>query len=166
MLIMILCQCAQTSLLCFLVFTCVLLFCSQGMCPFHDFSNSRSFCGRVYTEEMQITHSPPAARDCNANTSNEQSNNHTDPTVILSPEAQNGEPIDFQGTKCLCFGESTVLLSPENNKFNPYRSQISVDSPPQRSCKHNKHAPVKHQEKSAPVMVYVTLNMFKQGQSR
>lgn len=62
--------------------------------------------------------------------------------------------------------ETTELLSSENCLSSPYRSQSSVESPAQRTSKQCNRVPGKQQEKTPPLTVYITLDMFEQGQGR
>ncbi|XP_040920253.1 interleukin-31 receptor subunit alpha-like [Toxotes jaculatrix] len=139
----------------------------KGVCPFQAFNNpSESFCERVYTEETQRISTPPLATGCNSKRTSDQTVEYTDP-AILATDAQKGKTLQLVETEHHnSSGESTALLSSENSPFNPYRSQSSVETPALMTNKQHKHMSVKQQEKTAPVTVYVTLNMFEQGQGR
>lgn len=144
------------------------LICPQGICPFQAFSSPpESFCDRVYTEGPQRTSTSPLDTGCNGNPAIDQTEEYTDPAIALAPDVQNEKPLELVETRhpgsC---EESTALLSSENSPLNPYRSQSSVEVPAPVTSKQRKHVTVKQQEKTAPVTVYVTLNMFEQGQGR
>lgn len=60
--------------------------------------------------------------------------------------------------------ETMELLSYEHCPSSPYRTQSPVETPALETGKQFKHVLVKKQEETPPVTVYVTLDMFKQGQ--
>ncbi|XP_056261264.1 interleukin-6 receptor subunit beta-like [Seriola aureovittata] len=132
----------------------------KGICQ--AFTNpSESNYDRVYIEELQRTSNPPLAIGCNP--AIEQIEEYTDPATVLAPDIQNEKPAELVQTQHLGSSEeSTALISSENGTFNPYRSQGSVETVPAKMSKQYKCLPAK-QEKTAPVTVYVTLNMFEQG---
>ncbi|XP_044024261.1 interleukin-31 receptor subunit alpha-like isoform X2 [Siniperca chuatsi] len=136
--------------------------------PFQPFSNpSESLCDMVYTEEAQRTPTPPLATGCNGNPASEQTEEYIDPAIVPAPDSQNEDPAELVETHHPSSpGESTALLSSTNTPLSPYRSQSSVESPAPRTSKQCKRVPVKQQEKTPPVTVYVTLDMFEQGQGR
>lgn len=137
----------------------------KRMCPFQAFSNpSESLCDRVYTEEMQITPTPPPATGCDVNSAGDQTEEYTDPAQALAADVQNDTTVELVKTQVP--GESTVLLSSDDGPSSPYRSQSSVETPYPRESKPYKRVLGKQQEKTVPVTVYVTLNMFEQGQGR
>ncbi|KAF0023746.1 hypothetical protein F2P81_024376 [Scophthalmus maximus] len=134
----------------------------QRMCPFQAFSNpSESLCDRVYTEEMQITPTPPPATGCDVNSAGDQTEEYTDPAQALAADVQNDTTVELVKTQVP--GESTVLLSSDDGPSSPYRSQSSVETPYPRESKPYKRVLGKQQEKTVPVTVYVTLNMFEQA---
>ncbi|XP_038583795.1 interleukin-31 receptor subunit alpha-like [Micropterus salmoides] len=128
----------------------------KGACPFQPFSNpSESLCDMVYTEEAQRTSTSPLATDCNGNTASEQTEEYVvAPDPVKSVETQHPPSP----------GESTALIFSENSPTSPYRSQSSVETHTLRTSKQCKRVPVKQQEKA--LTVYVTLDMFEQGQGR
>nr|XP_020459565.1 interleukin-6 receptor subunit beta-like [Monopterus albus] len=136
----------------------------KGMCHFQPFSNPpKSIYDQVYTVEPQRAPTSALATDCNGNQASDQAEEHTDPVIHLSLDAEDEKPVELVETQHLCCpGESTSLLSSGNSSFTPYRSQGSVETP----AKQCKCVPVKQLEKTAPVTVYVTLDMFEQGQSK
>uniref|UniRef100_A0A8D2ZIV4 Fibronectin type-III domain-containing protein n=1 Tax=Scophthalmus maximus TaxID=52904 RepID=A0A8D2ZIV4_SCOMX len=121
-------------------------------------------CDRVYTEEMQITPTPPPATGCDVNSAGDQTEEYTDPAQALAADVQNDTTVELVKTQVP--GESTVLLSSDDGPSSPYRSQSSVETPYPRESKPYKRVLGKQQEKTVPVTVYVTLNMFEQGQGR
>ncbi|XP_070781461.1 interleukin-31 receptor subunit alpha-like [Enoplosus armatus] len=144
---------------------------NSGMCPFQPFSNpSQSICDRVYTEEPQRTPTSPPATGCNENPATDQTEEYSDPPIVPVPDVQSEdpfEPIETLETQHPSFpGESTALLSSESSLLSPYRSQGSLEIPATRTSKQCKHVPVKQQEMTPPLTVYVTLDMFEQGQGR
>lgn len=62
--------------------------------------------------------------------------------------------------------ETMELLSYEHCPSSPYRTQSPVETPALETGKQFKHVLVKKQEETPPVTVYVTLDMFKQGQAK
>lgn len=60
--------------------------------------------------------------------------------------------------------ETMELLSYEHCPSSPYRTQSPVETPALGTGKQFKHVPVKEQEEMPPATVYVTLDMFEQGQ--
>lgn len=61
--------------------------------------------------------------------------------------------------------ESIELLSSESYLSNPYRTQSPVENPAPRTDKQFRLVQVKQRDKIASQTVYVTLDMFEQGQS-
>lgn len=141
------------------------------MCPFQPFSNpSESHCEPVYTEEALRSPTPTPATGCNPllNPSSDLKEEPTEPAISLMLDVQNEMPVDpVEAPHQSSPGESRALLSSESSLLNPYQSQSCVETPALRTNKQCKHLlPVKHQEKTLPVPVYVTLDMFEQGQVR
>ncbi|GLD49584.1 interleukin-31 receptor subunit alpha-like protein [Lates japonicus] len=135
--------------------------------PFQAFNNpSESLCDMVYPEETQRMPSPPLATSRSGNPASDQTEEYTDPALVLTPDVQNEKPTELIETQLSSPGESTALLSSGNGPISPYRSQSSVETPASRASKLCQRVPVKQQEKTAPMTVYVTLNMFEQGQGR
>lgn len=140
-------------------------FLPHGICPLQAFSTpSESLCERVYTVEPQETPVSPPGSGCNR--AIDQTEEYTDPAA-LGLNVHNEEPPELAESDLVSSGESTaLLLPPVNSPSNPYRSQASVEIKPSGTSKQCKPLPAKQQEKTAPVTVYVTLNMFEQGQRR
>ncbi|XP_071323858.1 interleukin-31 receptor subunit alpha-like isoform X2 [Trachinotus anak] len=129
--------------------------------------SSESLYDQVYTEEPRRTPTPPLATGCIGNPASDQTEEYTDPTIGVAPDVQNEKSAEFVETQHLGSSrESTALLSSENSPFNPYRSQSSVETATQGTNKQCNRLPVKQQEKTAPVTVYVTLNMLEQNQGQ
>ncbi|KAK2856059.1 hypothetical protein Q5P01_004794 [Channa striata] len=136
----------------------------KGKGSFQPFDNpSESLFDQIYTEATQKTSTSPLATSYNSNPAGGQTEEYTEAATVVAPEEQNEKPV---GQRLCSPGESTALLSSEKGKHSPYRSQSSVESPTSMSNKLCKRVPVKQLEKSTPVTVYVTLDMFEQGQSR
>lgn len=90
-----------------------------------------------------------------------------DPATVLAPHIQNEVPAEPVETHHPSFpGETTELLCSEDSPSSPYQSQRPVETPALRISKQCMHVPVKQQEKTPPLTVYVTLDMFEQGQGR
>lgn len=140
----------------------------KGTSSFQPFSNpSESLCERVYMEDDQRTSTPPLAIGCDPhlNPASDQKEEYADPAIIPAADIQNERPVEPVETLCPSPGESTALLSSDNSPLTPYRSQSSVEAPAPRTSKQCKPLlPEKQQEKT--VTVYVTLDMFEQGQGR
>ncbi|KAI3364175.1 hypothetical protein L3Q82_010986 [Scortum barcoo] len=123
-----------------------------------------SDCVRVYTEETQRISTTPLPID---GSPFDQTVEYTVPVIALAPDVENENPVEPVETQHPSSPEeSTALLSPESNLPSPYRSQSSVETPVQRIDKQCKRAAVKQQEKTPPLTVYVTLDMFEQDQCR
>ncbi|KAF1376788.1 hypothetical protein PFLUV_G00215080 [Perca fluviatilis] len=137
----------------------------EGICPFQPFSNpTESLCDRVYTEETQRMSISPPATGCNGNLMSDQTDEYVDPGTVPAPDEQNEDLVNHAETQHLSSpDDSTALLSSETS---PYRSQTFVESPASKHVNHSKRVPVKQPEKTALVTVYVTLDMFQQGQGR
>uniref|UniRef100_A0A3P8SKH3 Interleukin 12 receptor, beta 2a n=1 Tax=Amphiprion percula TaxID=161767 RepID=A0A3P8SKH3_AMPPE len=132
----------------------------KGRCPFHD--SSASPCDQIYTEETQRASTPPPDADCGGNPTTDQTEEYTDSVLILAPHIKGEIPVEPLSSP----EESTALFSTDSSPFNPYRSQSSVEVSSPRSSKQSKPIQVKQQGKATLKTVYVTLDMFEQGQSR
>lgn len=60
--------------------------------------------------------------------------------------------------------ELTELLPSEGGLPNPYRTQSPVETPAVKTAKQFRLVPVKQRNRTASQTVYVTLDMFEQGQ--
>lgn len=131
----------------------------EGTCPFQPFSNpSESICDAVYTSEAQSPSTSSLAARCDSNPAGDRTEEHVDPPTPTAP----GDPVKSIETQHPSPREdSTGPLLPENS---PYRRQTPVESSAPRSSKQCKRVSVKETRKIAPVTVYVTLDMFEQGQ--
>lgn len=132
----------------------------KGRCPFHN--PSASPCDLIYTEETQRASTPPPDADCSGHLTTDQTEEYTDSVIILAPHTKDEIPVEPLSSP----EESTALFSSESSSFNPYRSQTSGEVSSPRSSKQSKPIPVKRQGKATLKTVYVTLDMFEQGQSR
>ncbi|XP_062293274.1 interleukin-31 receptor subunit alpha-like [Scomber scombrus] len=139
----------------------------KGTSSFQPFSNpSESYCERIFMEDTERTSTPQLAIGCNPhlNPASDQREEHAQPAITPAADIQDERPVESVETLCDSPGESTALLC-SDKPLNPYRCQISVETPPSRNTKQSKHLlPEKQQEKT--VTVYVTLDMFEQGQCR
>lgn len=134
--------------------------CQRG--SFQPYSNpSESHFDQIFTAGNQKTFTSPPAASCNPVSL--QTEEHTEPAPVLAPEVQN----DKSAEQHLCSpGESTALLTSGSGPTSPYRSQSSGESPASLTGKQCKRISAKQLEKTAPVTLYVTLDMYEQGQSR
>ncbi|KAM7395172.1 hypothetical protein PAMA_006771 [Pampus argenteus] len=136
----------------------------KGTSPFQPFSTpSESLCERVYMGHTALT------TDCDPylNPANDQMEEYADPAVIPVVDVQNERPVESVETLYQSPGDSTALLCSDNSLLNPYRSQSSVEIPTLKGTKQCKRQRVvKQQDKTGPVTVYVTLDMFEQDQCR
>ncbi|XP_022051305.1 interleukin-31 receptor subunit alpha-like [Acanthochromis polyacanthus] len=132
----------------------------KGRRPFYD--PSASPCDPVYTEETLRASTPSPDADCSGNPTTDETEEYTDSVIILAPHTKGEIPVEPLSSP----EESTALFSSESNRFNPYRSQTSVEVSSPRSSKQSKPIPVKQQGKATLKTIYVTLDMFEQGQSR
>ncbi|XP_037304975.2 interleukin-31 receptor subunit alpha-like [Pungitius pungitius] len=123
----------------------------EGTCPLQPFSNPSEIpCDRVDAGEALSppSTSSPAAR-CDSDAGGERTEEYVDPPALPAP----GDPVKSTETRRPSPpDDSTGPLLPENS---PYRRQNSVE----RSSKQCKRVLVK-----PTVTVYVTLDMFEQGQ--
>lgn len=117
-------------------------------------------------EDAERMSMPPLATGCNPCPTpvSDQKEEHAHPSITQVADVQNERPDELIGSLCDSPGESTALLC-SDKPSNPYRSQSSVETPAPKNIKQSKHLlPEKQQEKT--VTVYVTLDMFEQGQRR
>lgn len=135
---------------------------------FHQFSSpSESLCERVCMEDTQRPSTPPLATgyDPHLNPASDQKEEYADPAIIPAADVQNEKPVEPVETLCPSPGESTALLSSDDSPSTPYRSQSSVETPTPRTSKQCKPVLLEKQQEKT-VTVYVTLDMFEQGQGR
>lgn len=134
--------------------------------PIQPFNPSESLCDRVYTEDTH-TSTTLLTAGCDGNPASDQTDEYIDPDTFPAPDVQCEHPVKPVETQHLSSpDDSTALLPLENSPLSPYRSQASDEISASRSSKHCKRVSVKQPEKAAPVTVYVTLDMFEQGQGR
>lgn len=113
------------------------------------------------------TSASPLDTGCDDNPASDQTEEYTDQATVSAPDVPNGHPVENVGTQHPSSPEETTeLLSSENCLSSPYCSQSPVENPAQRNSKQSKCVPAKRQEKTPPLTVYVTLDMFEQGQGR
>ncbi|XP_035851389.1 interleukin-6 receptor subunit beta-like isoform X2 [Sander lucioperca] len=137
----------------------------EGMCPFQPFSNpTESLCDKVYTEETLRMSISPLVTSCNGNLMSDQTDEYVDPGTVPAPDEQNEDLVNHAETQHLSSPDDSTALLP--SETSPYRSQTFVESPVSKPNNHCKRLPVKQPEKTALVTVYVTLDMFEQGQGR
>lgn len=137
----------------------------EGIYTFPPFSNPpESVCDKVYTEETQTIATSPQATGSNETPASVQTEEYVDPATVPVLHIQNKDPVEAVETQHLSSpDDSTALLPSETSPVSPYRSQTPVHSP---TSKELKQVPPKQPEKTMPMTVYVTLNMFEQGQAR
>ncbi|XP_076011052.1 interleukin-6 receptor subunit beta-like isoform X2 [Genypterus blacodes] len=139
--------------------------------PFCVPAESDTICERVYPCKDHTLTSPTAvpATDCNGNPhprpTSDQADKNTHSDNILAPDPTQERPTEPVQTAQSSFGETTVLLTSQNDFHRPYRQQSSVELPAPTTNKPCKHI-TRQQDKTAPMAVYVTLDMFQQGQTR
>ncbi|XP_068610205.1 interleukin-6 receptor subunit beta-like [Brachionichthys hirsutus] len=130
--------------------------------PFYN--PSESLCAHVHTQEAQTTSTNLLASDSNDDPDSNRSEGRSDGAVTPAADVENEDPVKPVETQDPSSpGESANLLSSENSPSTPYWSQSPVEM---GKTKQYSHTPVKEQGKTAPLTVYVTLDMFEQGQSR
>lgn len=137
----------------------------EGICPFPPFHNPpESICERVYTEDAQRMPTSQATGS-NDNPTCDRTEEYAD--IATAPEEQIKDPFEpLETQQPSSPGELTELLPSDNGQFSPYRSQSPVESPTPKSSKQCKRVSVKQQERTPPLTVYVTLDMFEQSQRR
>ncbi|XP_073349115.1 interleukin-31 receptor subunit alpha-like [Pagrus major] len=144
----------------------VVLLASQNMgtCSFEP---SESTYDKIYIEEAQRASTSPLDTGCNENPASDQTKGYADPAIALATDIQTEDPVESVETQPLSSpGELTQLLSSESGPSSPYRSQSPQETPALKTSKQCKRVPVKQQEKVPPLSVYVSLDMFEQGQGR
>lgn len=119
-------------------------------------SLSESVCDRVYTEEAQRTSTSPLDTDWSDYPVSDPTEQDADPATVPEADEQNEHPSSPGETTELLFSETCLS----------YLSQNPVETLSQRSSRQCKCVPVKQQEKLPGLTVYVTLDMFEQGQGR
>ena len=138
------------------------MLCPQGMCLFQAFSNpSESFCDSVITEEMQTT--TPCSSASSYYPESDEAEEYNVGTSSLTSQLQNEKPDEHVETHPCSSAESAELLSPGNKPLSPYKRQNSLETPDLRTGKQSQHVPVKQPEKKAPMTVYISLNVLKEG---
>ncbi|XP_061609538.1 interleukin-6 receptor subunit beta-like isoform X1 [Phyllopteryx taeniolatus] len=137
----------------------------KGMFPFRLFSYpSESLCARVYMEESRLTSTPGSHLDPAGGPREEYSG----PAFTAKPDARNERPDDLEEIFTLSSSRECSALLPESSgQLSPYRSQASIESPTQSTGKECQCLPpVKHQQLTATLAMYVTVHMFEQDQGR
>ncbi|XP_057679579.1 interleukin-31 receptor subunit alpha-like isoform X2 [Corythoichthys intestinalis] len=130
----------------------------KGMFPFRLFNYpSESLCARVYLEDSRTTSSPDVCQEEYsglgfASKSNIPKERPDDPEEAFTQSSSR---------------ECTELLANGSGQLSPYRSQGSVESPTQSYGKESKCLlPVNHQQLTASLAMYVTVDIFEQDQCR
>ncbi|XP_069564641.1 interleukin-6 receptor subunit beta-like isoform X1 [Brachyistius frenatus] len=132
----------------------------KEVCPFSN--PSEGSCDRVYTEETHRASTPSLAWTCDP-----AADENSDSAIVLAPDIENDrlvEPVETNSPSSS--SESAALLTSDNGPVNPYRSQSSVETPVSSMSKQSNYVSVKQQGKTALETIYVSLDMFEQGQSR
>lgn len=131
--------------------------CPQGTCPRLPFHTpSKSIYDRVYTEEAHTI--ATSTEDSDSEQTEETSEETTDHVIVRSYR----QPLNPAQTQQAPSGESSNLLVSESP--SPYRSQSPMDTPVHSTNKQYKHALFKQKERKPSHTVYVTLDIFEQGQ--
>uniref|UniRef100_A0A8C4IA39 Fibronectin type-III domain-containing protein n=1 Tax=Dicentrarchus labrax TaxID=13489 RepID=A0A8C4IA39_DICLA len=111
--------------------------------------------------EVQRTSISPLTPGCHDNPASDQTVEYTDPVLVTAPDIQSEDSVERKETQHPSPPEeSTELLSSEGGPLSPYRSQSSVETAP-RTSKPCKSVSLKQPDKTPPVTIYVTLDMFE-----
>ncbi|XP_035534941.1 interleukin-31 receptor subunit alpha-like isoform X2 [Morone saxatilis] len=110
----------------------------------------------VDPEEVQRTSTSPLTPGCHDNPASDQTEEYTDPVLVTAPDIQSEDAVEHEETQ---HPESTELLSSEGSPSSPYRSQSSVETAA-RTSEPCKCVSLKQPDKTPPVTIYVTLDMF------
>ncbi|XP_068198354.1 interleukin-6 receptor subunit beta-like isoform X2 [Antennarius striatus] len=128
------------------------------------YNPSESFCAKVHTEEVQTTSTDLLTSGCSDDPDINQTEGRSDGAVTPASDVQNEDPVNPVNVNDQSSDvECKKLLSSENSLSTPYWSQSPVET---GRTKQYSRAPVQQQGQTAPPTVYVTLDMFEQGQSR
>lgn len=137
--------------------------CPQGTCPWLPFRTpSESIYDRVYTEEAHRTATSTEDTGCGDDPDSEQTEETSEETtdhVIVRSYRQPVNPTQHAPS-----GESSNLLVSESCLHSPYCSQSPMDTPVHSTNKQYKHDLFKQRENKPSHTVYVTLDIFEQGQ--
>uniref|UniRef100_A0A3Q3DN67 Fibronectin type-III domain-containing protein n=1 Tax=Hippocampus comes TaxID=109280 RepID=A0A3Q3DN67_HIPCM len=130
----------------------------QGIFPFRLFNYPpESFCARVYTDESQLTSTPDINREEYSFPA------LTSKLATYNEKANEPEETPTQSSSAEC----PTLLLEGSGQLSPYRSQSSVESPTQNTEKERQCLlPVKHQQLTASLAMYVTVDMFEQDRGK
>lgn len=140
----------------------------QGSCPIQPFHYpSESIYDQVYTEETKSDAISPLETGEEENLNSDKTGEYAGPAMTPVLEEHEGHQVQSYEIHQIPSSEETMeLLSYEQCPSSPYRTQSPVETPALKTGKQFKHVPVKKQEEMPPVTVYVTLDMFEQGQGR
>ncbi|XP_030261833.1 interleukin-31 receptor subunit alpha-like isoform X2 [Sparus aurata] len=139
---------------------------SQNTAPC-TFEPSESICSSIYIEEAQTVSTFLPDTGCNENPASDQTRGYDDPAIAPATDRQTEDPVEPVETQPPSSpGELSHLLSSESGLSSPYRSQSPQETPAPKTSKPCKRVPVKQPEKMPPLSVYVSLDMFEQGQGR
>lgn len=140
----------------------------QGSCPIQQFDYpSESIYDQVDTEETKCDAISPLETGGEENLNSDQTGEYASPAMTPVVEEHKGHHVQsYEIHQTPSSEETTELLSSEQCPSSPYRTQSPVETPALKTGKQFKHVPVKQQEETPPVTVYVTLDMFEQGQGR
>ncbi|XP_019745252.1 interleukin-6 receptor subunit beta-like [Hippocampus comes] len=130
----------------------------KGIFPFRLFNYPpESFCARVYTDESQLTSTPDINREEYSFPA------LTSKLATYNEKANEPEETPTQSSSAEC----PTLLLEGSGQLSPYRSQSSVESPTQNTEKERQCLlPVKHQQLTASLAMYVTVDMFEQDRGK
>lgn len=136
--------------------------CLQGtylLLPFHI--PSESICDRAYIEETPRTPASMEDTDSGDDSNNEQTEETSGHVIVRSyRQPVNTEQAQHRPSS----GDTSKLFVPERCLHSPYRSQSPMGTPVHDANKQHKHVPLNQKEKKSTHTVYVTLDIFKQGQ--
>ncbi|KAM8726792.1 interleukin-31 receptor subunit alpha-like isoform 3-T3 [Acanthopagrus schlegelii] len=137
---------------------------NMGPCTFEP---SESICSSIYIEEAQTPSTFPPDTGFNENPASEQTGGYDDPAIAPATDRQTEDPVEPVETQPPSSpGELSHLLSEESGLSSPYRSQSPQETPAPKTSKPCKRVPVKQPGKMPQLSVYVSLDMFEQGQGR
>ena len=128
---------------------------------------SESLCDRVYTEETPTVATPSSAADYNGHAVSDQTVEYSKPIISLMAEVQDDKPAEPAETQLPPSSEeSTAFLSTESSPVTPYRSQTSVKAKVPRTTKQSRRDSNKQHEKTSLRTIYVSLDMYEQGDAK
>lgn len=120
---------------------------------------------RVYPEEVQKPTVSPPDKGCYKNLICEQDEEVAAPNDAPPSNQRDRCQVNPGETRQISPSEeSTELLPSEGGLPNPYRTQSPMETPAAKTAKQFRLVPVKQRDRTTSQTVYVTLDMFEQGQ--